>query len=157
MLKGAGGIAALGATGMLGAAPQPALAQSDLRKQVLRIPGVGKGSPTDADWQYEPKWDGFRCLAVRRGQRVDLWSKSGQPLARYFPEVVERLKRLRANRVSGFVGRPDMSMPRSAMTRTAFGCSCLGWLPALRASTAPTDRSTTRASAPEPRATAIPR
>jgi ATP-dependent DNA ligase len=43
------------------------------------------------DWQYEPKWDGFRCLAFRDGRKVELRSKSGQPLARYFPEVVESL------------------------------------------------------------------
>jgi len=39
-------------------------------------------------WQYEPKWDGFRCVAVRSGGDVDLWSKSGKPLGRYFPEIV---------------------------------------------------------------------
>ncbi len=39
-------------------------------------------------WQYEPKWDGFRCLAHRDGERVALTSKNGQPLARYFPEIV---------------------------------------------------------------------
>jgi ATP-dependent DNA ligase len=49
-------------------------------------------------WQYEPKWDGFRCLAFRDGGRVDLRSKSGQPLGRYFPEVVEALLRLKATR-----------------------------------------------------------
>jgi len=43
------------------------------------------------DWQYEPKWDGFRCLAFRDGNSVDLRSKSGQPLARYFPEIVAAL------------------------------------------------------------------
>ena len=43
--------------------------------------------PDGDGWQYEPKWDGFRCLAVRDGDRVDLWSKSGKPLGRYFPEI----------------------------------------------------------------------
>jgi ATP-dependent DNA ligase len=47
-------------------------------------------------WQYEPKWDGFRCLAFRDGKRVDLESKSGKPLTRYFPELVAALSRLRA-------------------------------------------------------------
>ncbi len=42
-------------------------------------------------WQYEPKWDGFRCIAYRDGKQVRLQSKSGQPLERYFPEVVKRL------------------------------------------------------------------
>jgi ATP-dependent DNA ligase len=44
--------------------------------------------PQGGEWQYEPKWDGFRCLVFRAGAEVDLQSKSGQPLARYFPEVV---------------------------------------------------------------------
>ena len=43
--------------------------------------------PQGEGWQYEPKWDGFRCLAVRSGKSLGLWSKSGKPLARYFPEV----------------------------------------------------------------------
>lgn len=51
--------------------------------------------PSGAQWQYEPKWDGFRCLAFRDGDRVDLQSKSGQPLGRYFPELVEALLRLK--------------------------------------------------------------
>jgi ATP-dependent DNA ligase len=40
---------------------------------------------------YEPKWDGFRCLAFRDGDRVDLRSRRQRPLARYFPEIVEAL------------------------------------------------------------------
>ena len=47
--------------------------------------------PEGEGWQYEPKWDGFRCLAEREGDTVTLTSKSGKPLARYFPEVVELL------------------------------------------------------------------
>ena len=43
--------------------------------------------PDGPGWQYEPKWDGFRCIAVRSGAEVALWSKSGKPLARYFPDV----------------------------------------------------------------------
>ena len=49
----------------------------------------------EGDWQYEPKWDGFRCLAFRAGEEVDLKAKSGKPLARYFPEMVEVLKRVK--------------------------------------------------------------
>src|ERR1700676_3776838 len=45
-------------------------------------------------WQYEPKWDGFRCLAFREGGEVTLQSKAGQPLGRYFPEIVDALGRL---------------------------------------------------------------
>jgi ATP-dependent DNA ligase len=48
--------------------------------------------PEGQGWQYEPKWDGFRCLAKRDGDEVTLMSKSGKPLARYFPEVVEMLR-----------------------------------------------------------------
>jgi ATP-dependent DNA ligase len=54
--------------------------------------------PTGEDWQYEPKWDGFRCLAFRDGAEVELMSKSGQSLARYFPELVETLASLTSKR-----------------------------------------------------------
>src|SRR4051812_391794 len=46
------------------------------------------------DYAYEPKWDGFRCLAFCNGAEVDLRSRHGRPLARYFPEVVEALARI---------------------------------------------------------------
>ena len=55
-----------------------------------------KELPSGEDWQYEPKWDGFRCLAFRDGDHIELQSKSGQPLARYFPEIVEALLQLKA-------------------------------------------------------------
>ncbi|MGV1014543.1 MAG: ATP-dependent DNA ligase [Methyloceanibacter sp.] len=51
--------------------------------------------PDDAGWAFEPKWDGFRCLAFRAGTEIDLRAKSGKPLTRYFPEVVAFLKRLK--------------------------------------------------------------
>ncbi|MCD2323675.1 ATP-dependent DNA ligase [Sphingomonas sp. IC-56] len=44
--------------------------------------------PEDDGWQFEPKWDGFRCLVFKQGSEVALMSKSGKPLGRYFPEVV---------------------------------------------------------------------
>jgi ATP-dependent DNA ligase len=50
--------------------------------------------PEEGVWQYEPRWDGFRCLAFRDGDSVELQSKSGQPLGRYFPEVVDAIRRL---------------------------------------------------------------
>src|SRR5207244_451965 len=50
--------------------------------------------PEGEGWQYEPKWDGFRCLAFRDGDAVDLRSKSAQPLARYFPDLVAALRGL---------------------------------------------------------------
>jgi ATP-dependent DNA ligase len=46
------------------------------------------------DYIYEPKWDGFRCLAFRDGDKVDLRSRNNKPFARYFPEVVESLLRI---------------------------------------------------------------
>jgi ATP-dependent DNA ligase len=54
--------------------------------------------PEGEGWQFEPKWDGFRCLARRDGDEVTLTSKSGKPLARYFPEVAEMLGSLKARR-----------------------------------------------------------
>lgn len=50
--------------------------------------------PDGPQWEYEPKWDGFRALVFRDGDEIEIQSKSGQPLARYFPEVVERLRKL---------------------------------------------------------------
>jgi len=47
--------------------------------------------PRDSGWLYEPKWDGFRCLAFRNRDQVLLQSKAGQPLGRYFPEVIAAL------------------------------------------------------------------
>src|SRR3954454_10347059 len=52
--------------------------------------------PVGAEWQYEPKWDAFRCLAFRRDKKIELQSKSGKPLTRYFPEVVAELAKLKA-------------------------------------------------------------
>jgi ATP-dependent DNA ligase len=50
--------------------------------------------PEGDGWWFEPKWDGFRCLAFRDGSEVRLQAKSGKPLARYFPEVTEHLAAL---------------------------------------------------------------
>jgi ATP-dependent DNA ligase len=54
--------------------------------------------PSGAQWEYEPKWDGFRCLAFKDGDDVDLRSKAGQPFNRYFPEIVEAMKALPVTR-----------------------------------------------------------
>jgi ATP-dependent DNA ligase len=54
--------------------------------------------PVGDKWQYEPKWDGFRCLVFRDGNKVELQSKSGQPLTRYYPELVEAALKLKANK-----------------------------------------------------------
>lgn len=64
--------------------------------------------PADPGWQFEPKWDGFRCLAFRDGAEVDLRAKSGKPLGRYFPELVAALAALPADR---FVLDGELAIP----------------------------------------------
>src|SRR5438270_6837940 len=54
--------------------------------------------PHESGWLYEPKWDGFRCLAFRQSDEVILQSKAGQPLGRYFPEIVAALLALPARK-----------------------------------------------------------
>jgi len=54
--------------------------------------------PTGPEWEYEPKWDGFRCIAFRDGAKVELRSKAGKSLSRYFPEIMAALGRLRAKK-----------------------------------------------------------
>jgi len=53
--------------------------------------------PTGSQWQYEPKWDGFRCLVFRDGAEVELQSKSGRSLTRYFPELVDAIRAVKAD------------------------------------------------------------
>ena len=52
--------------------------------------------PTGPAWQYEPKWDGFRCVVFRDGDTIDLMSKAGKPLARYFPDLVATMRAITA-------------------------------------------------------------
>jgi len=54
--------------------------------------------PAGSEWHYEPKWDGFRCLAFRDDGKVELLSKSQKPLTRYFPELVAELRSLKAKK-----------------------------------------------------------
>jgi ATP-dependent DNA ligase len=54
--------------------------------------------PVGPEWEYEPKWDGFRCVAIKNEAGVELQSKSSQSLTRYFPEVVDALEKLKAQR-----------------------------------------------------------
>jgi ATP-dependent DNA ligase len=58
--------------------------------EAISVPTIPEGQ----DWLYEPKWDGFRCLAFRDGKSVKLQSKAGQPLGRYFPELIEQFASL---------------------------------------------------------------
>jgi ATP-dependent DNA ligase len=64
--------------------------------------------PLGREWQYEPKWDGFRCLAFRDGSELQLQSKSCQPLGRYFPEVMAALQALKPSR---FVLDGELAVP----------------------------------------------
>src|SRR5215475_14170882 len=65
--------------------------------------------PEGKNWQYEPKWDGFSCLIFRDGDIVELQSKSGQSLTRYFPELVEAVRSLKARQ---FVLDGEIAVPR---------------------------------------------
>jgi len=64
--------------------------------------------PEGAGWQYEPKWDGFRCIARRDGDAIEMISRSGKPLGRYFPEVLEILRRTKEKR---FVVDGELILP----------------------------------------------
>ena len=50
--------------------------------------------PRDGGWQFEPKWDGFRCLVFRSGRNVELKAKSGKSLIRFFPDMVRVIAEL---------------------------------------------------------------
>jgi ATP-dependent DNA ligase len=64
--------------------------------------------PEEPGWQFEPKWDGFRCLAFRAGEEIELRAKSGKPLGRYFPEMTAMLRRLEPRR---FVLDGELAIP----------------------------------------------
>ena len=70
-------------------------------KLVLRL-------PNEEGLQFEPKWDGFRCLAFRDGDEIELRAKSGKPLARYFPEIVDQLLKLAPTR---FILDGELAIP----------------------------------------------
>ncbi|MET4097200.1 ATP-dependent DNA ligase [Arthrobacter sp. UYCu712] len=66
-----------------------------LAKSVSAIPGAGTNAEAgDAGpaWSFEPKWDGFRSIIFRDGEDLEIGSRNGKPLTRYFPELVEALK-----------------------------------------------------------------
>lgn len=62
----------------------------------------------DDGWQFEPKWDGFRCLAKKQNGKVQLLAKSGKPLGRYFPDIVELLEALS---IDEFVLDGELTIP----------------------------------------------
>jgi ATP-dependent DNA ligase len=67
------------------------------------------GEASDGGWLFEPKWDGFRCIVFRDGDRIELFSRKLKPLARYFPELLEPLLRALPARciVDGEIVVPD--------------------------------------------------
>jgi ATP-dependent DNA ligase len=58
-----------------------------------------KDLPEGDGWVYEPKWDGFRTIVFRDGDEVYLQSRNGKPMNRYFPEVVESIRKMKADRL----------------------------------------------------------
>src|SRR3954454_3365599 len=58
-----------------------------------------KELPAGDEWRYEPKWDGFRTIVFRDGDDIKLQSRGGKPMNRYFPDVVEQVAALSADRV----------------------------------------------------------
>ena len=55
-------------------------------------PSSPASSPTGDGWSYEPKWDGFRCVVFRDHDEIELGSRNGRPLNRYFPEILDPLR-----------------------------------------------------------------
>jgi ATP-dependent DNA ligase len=64
--------------------------------------------PDGDGWQFEPKWDGFRAIVQRTGDNVEIFSKSGKPLGRFFPEVIAMLGEVGTN---GFVLDGELVIP----------------------------------------------
>jgi ATP-dependent DNA ligase len=75
--------------------------------EALSVAEIPKGDC----WQYEPKWDGFRCVVFRDEDRIELQSKSGRMLTRYFPELVEALRVIKTER---FVLDTEIMVPQGA-------------------------------------------
>ncbi len=99
------------------------------------------------DFPYGPKWDGFRCLAFRAGEEVELRSRPGRPLARYFPELVEAVLALPWERVvldaeivaeAGFTALMSRLHPAASRVERVRGeiPATLGHAPGSTASTA---------------------
>lgn len=70
--------------------------KSPIKPQLARS---AKALPEGEQWRYEPKWDGFRTIAFCDGDDVELQSRGGKPMNRYFPEVIEALKEMAADQV----------------------------------------------------------
>ena len=76
--------------------------------------------PQGPQWQYEPKWDGFRCLLARSRDAAAMRSKSGQDLARYFPEIAAAAVALGE---TDYVLDGEQSSPRPTGFRSTICCS----------------------------------
>lgn len=65
--------------------------------------------PDGDGWLFEPKWDGFRCIVFRDGDDIELASRNERPFTRYFPELLEPLRRALPDRcvVDGEIVVPD--------------------------------------------------
>jgi ATP-dependent DNA ligase len=70
--------------------------KSPVKPQLAR---PAKDLPDSGDWRFEPKWDGFRMIVFRDGDDVELQSRNGRPMNRYFPEVVEKVLALPGKRL----------------------------------------------------------
>jgi hypothetical protein len=83
--------------------------------------------PEGEQWRYEPKWDGFRCLAFRDGENVELRSKSGQPLGRYFPDVAAAVAGLSARQfvLDGEIIIPVERKSSAACRSRHCNCACI--------------------------------
>jgi ATP-dependent DNA ligase len=85
--------------------PAPKMAAVPAAMEARSVDSIPRGR----EWQYEPKWDGFRCLLSRHGGKVSLRSKSGEDLTRYFPELAEAALELKTSRflLDGEIVVPD--------------------------------------------------
>src|SRR5713101_2587575 len=64
-----------------------------LKPMLSKAVGSLDAVPTDIELLFEPKWDGFRCIVFRDGDEIELGSRNDRPLTRYFPELLEPLRR----------------------------------------------------------------
>ena len=68
--------------------------------------------PEDTGWQFEPKWDGFRCLAFRAENDVEMTTKSGKSCSRFFPEVLDNLRAVPERATIGYLRKLDDAAER---------------------------------------------
>ena len=106
---------------------------------------------SEGSWQYEPKWDGFRCLAFKAGEAVELRAKSGKPLGRYFPEIVALLAAVAAPHLV-VDGELVIELAGRLLIRRAADAAASGREPdpqARRRDAGATDRCSISCSAPD--------